>query len=319
MLSRHFLRVKVLQSLYAYKVAENSSLDIAEKDLIKSISETYDLEIYLYSSLLEMRDIAENQIEDAKGKFFPTEEEKNPNMRFVNNELFKQLAEKIELSKAIEKLKINWSDQKDLLKRILNKFKASNSYAEYMAKEEVTYEDDKKVVIQLLKNYLLKNESFLDYLAELKLYWESDFQYIGLSFLKFLKEFKQSDSPSKTITKSFGLDEKETRDFAIDLFRKCVTHFDEFDALFDKHIENWDKERMAFMDMLIIKIGLVELVYCPEIPIRVTLNEYIEMAKEFSTERSNLFVNGLLDRFLIDLRAAGKIRKLETEELEEEI
>jgi N utilization substance protein B len=240
-------------------------------------------------------------------------------MRFVNNELFKQLAENIELSKAIEKLKINWSDQKDLLKRILNKFKASNSYAEYMAKEEVTYEDDKKVVIQLLKNYLLKNESFLDYLAELKLYWESDFQYIGLSFLKFLKEFKQSDSPSKTITKSFGLDEKETRDFAIDLFRKCVTHFDEFDALFDKHIENWDKERMAFMDMLIIKIGLVELVYCPEIPIRVTLNEYIEMAKEFSTERSNLFVNGLLDRFLIDLRAAGKIRKLETEELEEEI
>ena len=154
MLSRHFLRVKVLQALYAYKVGESSSLDIAEKDLIKSISETYDLEIYLYSSLLEMRDIAENQIEDAKGKFFPTEEEKNPNMRFVNNELFKQLAENIELSKAIEKLKINWSDQKDLLKRILNKFKASNSYAEYMAKEEVTYEDDKKAVIQLLKNYL---------------------------------------------------------------------------------------------------------------------------------------------------------------------
>ena len=118
MLIRHFLRVKVLQALYAYKVGESSSLDIAEKDLIKSISETYDLEIYLYSSLLEIRDIAENQIEDAKGKFFPTEEEKNPNMRFVNNELFKQLTENIELSKAIEKLKINWSDQKDLLKRI---------------------------------------------------------------------------------------------------------------------------------------------------------------------------------------------------------
>lgn len=317
MLSRHFLRVKVLQSLYAYIVTENSSLDIAEKELDKSISETYDLEVYLFSSLLEMRDIAENQIEDAKGKFFPTEEEKNPNMRFVNNELLHQLSENTELTKAIEKLKINWSDQRDLLKRILNKFKASNSYKDYMSKEEITYDDDKKAVIQLLKNYLLKNESFLDYLAELKLYWESDFQYVGLSFLKFLKEFKQSDSASKSITKSFGFDEKEIRDFALDLFRKCVSHYDEFDSMFDKHIENWDKERIAFMDTLIIKMGLVELVYCPEIPVRVTLNEYIEMAKEFSTERSNLFVNGLLDRFLIDLRAAGKIRKLENEEKEE--
>lgn len=317
MLSRHFLRVKVLQSLYAYIVTENSSLDIAEKELDKSISETYDLEVYLFSSLLEMRDIAENQIEDAKGKFFPTEEEKNPNMRFVNNELLRQLSENTELTKAIEKLKINWSDQRDLLKRILNKFKASNSYKDYMSKEEITYDDDKKAVIQLLKNYLLKNESFLDYLAELKLYWESDFQYIGLSFLKFLKEFKQSDSASKSITKSFGFDEKEIRDFALDLFKKCVSHYDEFDSMFDKHIENWDKERIAFMDTLIIKMGLVELVYCPEIPVRVTLNEYIEMAKEFSTERSNLFVNGLLDRFLIDLRASGKIRKLENEEKEE--
>lgn len=317
MLSRHFLRVKVLQSLYAYIVTENSSLDIAEKELDKSISETYDLEVYLFSSLLEMRDIAENQIEDAKGKFFPTEEEKNPNMRFVNNELLRQLSENTELTKAIEKLKINWSDQRDLLKRILNKFKASNSYKDYMSKEEITYDDDKKAVIQLLKNYLLKNESFLDYLAELKLYWESDFQYVGLSFLKFLKEFKQSDSASKSITKSFGFDEKEIRDFALDLFRKCISHYDEFDSMFDKHIENWDKERIAFMDTLIIKMGLVELVYCPEIPVRVTLNEYIEMAKEFSTERSNLFVNGLLDRFLIDLRAAGKIRKLENEEKEE--
>ena len=264
-----------------------------------------------------MRDIAENQIEDAKGKFFPTEEEKNPNMRFVNNELLHQLSENTELTKAIEKLKINWSDQRDLLKRILNKFKASNSYKDYMSKQEITYDDDKKAVIQLLKNYLLKNESFLDYLAELKLYWESDFQYVGLSFLKFLKEFKQSDSASKSITKSFGFDEKEIRDFALDLFRKCVSHYDEFDSMFDKHIDNWDKERIAFMDTLIIKMGLVELVYCPEIPVRVTLNEYIEMAKEFSTERSNLFVNGLLDRFLIDLRAAGKIRKLENEEKEE--
>lgn len=318
MLSRHFLRVKVLQSLYAYKVSGELSLDIAEKELYKSISETYDLEIYLYSSLLEIRDIAENQIEEAKGKFFPTEEDLNPNMRFVNNALLKQLSDNAELVKAIEKLKINWFEQRDLLKKIFNRFKASESYKTYMAKETVNYEDEKKIIVQMLKNYLLKNESFLDYLAELKLYWESDFQFVGLSFLKFLKEFKETDTSCKSLIKSYDFSEKEAKEFALDLFRKCVSHYDEFDELFKKRIENWDMDRLAFIDIIIIKMGLVELVYCPEIPIRVTLNEYIEMAKEFSTDRSKLFVNGLLDKFLVDLRAAGKIRKIESEEIEVE-
>ena len=318
MLSRHFLRVKVLQSLYAYKLSGEVSLDLAEKELYKSISETYDLEVYLYSSLLEIKDIAENQIEEAKGKFFPTEEEMNPNMRFVENALLKQLSENIELTSAIEKLKINWTDQRELLRKILNKFKNSESYKSYMVKETVNYEDEKKIIIQLLKNYLLKNESFLDYLSELKIYWESDFQFVGLSFLKYLKEFKQADSASKSLIKSFEFSEKDAKDFAVDLFRKAVTHYDEFDDLFKKRIENWDMDRLAFIDIIIIKMGLVELVYCPEVPVRVTLNEYIEMAKEFSTDRSKLFVNGLLDKFLIDLRAAGKIRKIETEEVEAE-
>jgi N utilization substance protein B len=318
MLSRHFLRVKVLQSLYAYKLSGEVSFDLAEKELYKSISETYDLEVYLYSSLLEIKDIAENKIEEAKGKFFPTEEEMNPNMRFVENALLKQLSENIELTSAIDKLKINWTDQRELLRKILNKFKNSDSYKSYMAKETVNYEDEKKIIIQLLKNYLLKNESFLDYLSELKIYWESDFQFVGLSFLKFLKEFKQADTASKSLIKSFEFSEKDAKDFAIDLFRKAVTHYDDFDELFKKRIENWDMDRLAFIDIIIIKMGLVELVYCPEVPVRVTLNEYIEMAKEFSTERSKLFVNGLLDKFLVDLRAAGKIRKIENEEVDVE-
>lgn len=316
MLSRHFLRVKVLQSLYAYKMSGETSLELAEKELYKSISETYDLEVYLYSSLLEIRDIAENQIEEAKGKFFPTEEEINPNMRFVENAMLKQLSENIELSQSIDRLKINWIEQRDLLRKILNKFKASDSYKTYMTKENLTYDDEKKVVIQLLKNYLLKNESFLDYLSELKIYWESDFQFVGLSFLKFLKEFKESDVASKSLIKSFDFSEKEAKDFAMDLFHKSVTHYDEFDYLFKKRIENWDMDRLAFLDIIIIKMGLVELVYCPEIPVRVTLNEYIEMAKEFSTDRSKLFVNGLLDKFLVDLRSEGKIRKIETEDID---
>ncbi len=285
---------------------------IAEKELLESIEQTYNLEVYLFSAVLEIRDIAENQIEEAKTKFYPTEEDLNPNMRFVNNRLIAQLCNNAELSKAIGKLKINWTEQKDMLKNILNRFKDSNSYKDYMSKSETTYEDEKRVVVQMMKNYLLKNESFLDFLFENQIYWESDFDFTGLSFLNYLKDYKAEDAERKALFQMFEDDDKDARrEFAVDLLGKALTHFDQYDAMFRKHVENWDVDRVAFLDKIIIKMGITELIYCPSIPVRVTMNEYIELAKEFSTDRSKLFVNGLLDKFLIDLRAEGKIYKEE--------
>ena len=158
MLSRHFLRAKVLQQLYSCIVSEQNDIAIAEQDFLAGIEQTYKLEVYIFSAVLEIRDIAENQIEEAKTKFFPTEEELNPNMRFVNNALINQLRNNLEMTKAIDKLKINWVEQKDMLKNILNRFKESNSYKDYMSLENCSYEDEKKAVIQLMRNYLLKNE-----------------------------------------------------------------------------------------------------------------------------------------------------------------
>lgn len=160
MLSRHFLRAKVLQQLYSCMMSGNKDVALAEQDLLEGIEQTYKLQVYIYSATLEIRDIAENQIEEAKTKFFPTEEELNPNMRFVTNPLFARLQENIELNKAVEKLKINWAEQKDMLKNIFNRFKDSDSYKKYMALENCTFEDHRKVVILMMKNYLLKNESF---------------------------------------------------------------------------------------------------------------------------------------------------------------
>ncbi len=291
----------------------------AEKELLEGIEQTYNLEVHILSAVLEIRDIAENRIEEAKTKFFPTEEELNPNMRFVNNALIHQLRNNTELNKAVEKLKINWSEQKDLLKNIFNRFKDSNSYKDYMAKPECTYEDEKKAVIQLMKNYLLKNESFLDFLFEKQLWWESDFDFTVLSFLNYLKDYKEQDSDRKPLFQMFEDNEKDARrEFALDLLNKSLSHFNEYDAMFMKHVENWDVDRLAFLDKLIIKMGITELIYCPSIPIRVTMNEYIELAKEFSTDRSKLFVNGLLDRFLIDLRAEGRIYKEEFDKFTED-
>jgi N utilization substance protein B len=313
MLSRHFLRAKVLQQLYSCIVSEQNDIAIAEQDFLAGIEQTYKLEVYIFSAVLEIRDIAENQIEEAKTKFFPTEEELNPNMRFVNNALINQLRNNLELTKAIDKLKINWVEQKDMLKNILNRFKESNSYKDYMSLENCSYEDEKKAVIQLMRNYLLKNESFLEFIFEKQLYWESDFMFVGLTFLNYLKEFKEDEGERKPLFQMFGDEKDDRKMFAIDLLRKCLTHFSEYDAMFLKHVENWDMERLAFLDRIIIKMGITELIYCPTVPVRVSMNEYIELAKEFSTERSKLFVNGLLDKFLVDLRAEGKIIKEETD------
>ncbi|MEE0977763.1 MAG: transcription antitermination factor NusB [Bacteroidales bacterium] len=318
MLSRHFIRAKVLQQLYACIVSKQTDIAIAEQELLEGIEQTYKLEVYIYSAVLEIRDIAENQLEEAKTKFFPTEEDLNPNMRFVENTLLVQLRDNAELSKAVEKLKINWVEQKDMLKNILNRFKESNSYKTYMEKEKCSYEDDKKVVLQLMRNYLLKNESFLEFLFEKQLYWESDFSFVGLTFLNYLKEYKSEDSKTKPLFQMFDIEKDDRKSFAIDLLTKSLVHFDEYDEMFHKHVENWDMDRLAFLDRIIIKIGMTELIYCPTIPVRVTMNEYIELAKEFSTERSKLFVNGLLDKFLIDLRAEGKINKEDVDQEEEE-
>ena len=313
MLSRHFLRAKVLQQLYSCMMSGNKDVALAEQDLLEGIEQTYKLQVYIYSATLEIRDIAENQIEEAKTKFFPTEEELNPNMRFVTNPLFARLQENIELNKAVEKLKINWVEQKDMLKNIFNRFKNSDSYKKYMALENCTFEDHRKVVILMMKNYLLKNESFLDFLFEKQLYWESDFLFVGLTYLNYLKDYEEDALPHKPLFQMFDEKTDDRKAFAVDLLTKTLAHYDEYDELFRKHVENWDMDRLAFLDRIIIKMGITELLYCPNIPVRVTMNEYIELAKEFSTERSKLFVNGLLDRFLIDLRAEGRIMKEDIE------
>lgn len=166
----------------------------------------------------------------------------------------------------------------------------------------------------MMKNYLFKNEPFTEFLFEKYLGWEGDLQYVGMSFLNYLKDFSQGDGSSKPLFRMFDDENDDRKEFAVDLLSKCLTHFSDYDEMFRKHVENWDMERLAFLDRLIIKMGITELIYCPSIPVRVSMNEYIELAKEFSTERSKLFVNGLLDKFLVDLRAAGKICKDEFEE-----
>lgn len=187
----------------------------------------------------------------------------------------------------------------------------SDSYKNYMNSSKIDFVSERLIVVQLFKNYLISNEQFFDMLCEKKLEWESDYDVIAQNALKYLKEYEGKSD--------IKLDESFDIEFITGLFLNTINNDLEFKELIDSRIQNWDLDRIALMDVIIIKMGLAELIYCPEIPVNVTLNEYVELAKEFSTQKSKLFVNGLLDKLMVDLRSKGKIKKFETQEEEEEI
>lgn len=311
MLNRHFLRAKVLQLLYAFQINDCSDVEGHKKKLIDSFRHLVDLQTYLFSALMEFHSIAYYKMDDNKQKMLPTPEDLNPNLKFLENEFFKMLFEDKGLTDRVKKLKINWSEEKDILRNIFKRFMESDSYKNYMNSSKIDFVSERLIVVQLFKNYLISNEQFFDMLCEKKLEWESDYDVIAQNALKYLKEYEGKSD--------IKLDESFDIEFITGLFLNTINNDLEFKELIDSRIQNWDLDRIALMDVIIIKMGLAELIYCPEIPVNVTLNEYVELAKEFSTQKSKLFVNGLLDKLMVDLRSKGKIKKFETQEEEEEI
>lgn len=310
MLNRHFLRAKVLQSLYAFQLNDCSDVKGHKKRLIDSFNSLFDLQTYLFSALLEIHSIACDKMEDNRLKMLPSAEDLAPNMKFINNDFFKLLLEDNVLIQRSSKLKINWSESRDLFKAIFKRFQASESYRKYMACEKGDMASERLIVVQLFKNYLICNEHFFDLLCEQELEWENDYDVMAQYSLKRLKEYEGVIEDEN--------EERFDKNFITSLFLNTVDHEAEFKEMIDGRIQNWDTDRVALMDILIIKMGVAELIYCPEIPVNVTLNEYVELAKEFSTAKSKLFVNGLLDKLMVDLRSKGMIKKIEVEEVDNE-
>ncbi|MGP1514957.1 MAG: transcription antitermination factor NusB [Bacteroidales bacterium] len=318
MVNRHFLRQKVLQSLYAYYKGGAESIEKQEKFLYDNISKLYELEIYLLATILEIRDLEEERIEEVQQKFYPTEEEKNPNLRFVNNKFLQKLISNEELKRSIERLHINFVLISEVFRSLMTRFRQSDSYIEYMKKQEVTYEEERKIIVQLFKNYIIRNENLYELICEKGFTWDCDYEYVCQVVLQFLKVWAEHENDKKALPYPFDKSEEDVtendRDFTRNLFRNTINNFNEYDKYIERRSQNWNKDRLAYVDVLIIKMAMSEFIYCPTIPLKVSLNEYIELAKEFSTDKSRLFVNGVLDRIITDLRIDNKIHKVEDED-----
>lgn len=307
MISRRLIRVKVLQLLYAYFNGNNSEgLPKYEKDLQKSIEKSYDLYHLFFILLLDVNRYAQDKIELRKTKLIASDEDLNPNTKFVDNKVVRQLEQTEALRVYADANVLNWNATPELIKHIYNVMVESDSYKAYMASADYTYDADRKFVINFFNEYMVDDDMLYQILEENSIFWNDDIEFVLSMNIKTVEKLKET-SESASLMNLFKND--DDRRFATDLFCKTILNHEANETLIREHIKNWDIERLAQMDLLVIELAIVEITNFDNIPVKVSFNEYIDLARFYSTERSNAFVNGILDKIINKLKAEGKIKK----------
>ena len=304
MINRVLIRLKVVQIVYAYYKNSGKSMKAAEDEVFFSLSKAYDLYNYLLLLIPGVTHYAADRISFLSMKIRPTESDMNPNLKFVNNRFVAQLENNAQLAKFAEKSKLNWVDNSDFLRRLLDAIESSEIYKEYMASGQSSYEEDKELWRKLYKNFIFENEELDSLLEEQSLYWNDDKSIVDTFVLKTIKRFAEDDD-------ALLPEYKDTADmeFARKLFRSAIVNAEEYRRMMGENSKNWDMSRLAFMDVVVMQVALAELTSFDDIPVSVTLNEYVEIAKYYSTVKSGSFVNGLLDTITKRMRQEGKICK----------
>ncbi|MGA2406657.1 MAG: transcription antitermination factor NusB [Bacteroidales bacterium] len=308
MISRRLLRIKALMALYAFNRREDENLIQAETELMFSIDKSYDLYHYLLLLVLEVADIAGEKIDQALQKRMPSPEDLNPQRRFIDNQLIAQLRKNLAFKNYISSKKISWVNNSHIPRLLYNKMVVWDVYDEYMASENNNYLSDKKFTIRLITDLFANSEDLYLNLEEQSIYWNDDIEYISSMVEKTLKKFKADSGEKTPLMPLFKNDEDE--EFVKILFRKAILHSKKCSELIDKNTTNWEVDRIALMDILVMQLAITEILEFPEIPVKVTLNEYIEIAKYYCTSKSSTFVNGILDNILKEIRDEGLFNKV---------
>lgn len=308
MINRVLLRTKIIQILYSYYKSEGKTHLMVEKELFHSIEKTYDLYFHLLNLAVTITDQAQLRIDSRKNKLRPTFEDLNPNTRFVDNQFIKQLRSNNRLNEYLGDRKLSWVDNSDIIKELNELIAASDFYKEYIAAEQVDYNADKDLWRKIFKRIILVNENLDSSLEDQSIYWYDDVEIIISFIIKTIKKFEEGNGADQPLLPMFK--DEEDMDFATKLLRTVLSNGKTYREMIDKNTRNWELDRIAFMDILIMEVALAELMEFPSIPVNVTLNEYIEIAKNYSTEKSNQFINGVLDNIVNQLKADNKLIKV---------
>lgn len=282
-------------------------MDTAEKELFFSLSKAYDLYNYLLLLMVEVTKQANKRLNAAKNKLVPTKEELFPNTKFVENRFIAQLEVNKQLLEFSNNQKKTWENEADFVKTLCDKILESDIYKEYMASETSSYEEDRELWRKLYKNIIFNNIELDQVLEDQSLYWNDDKEIVDTFVLKTIKRFDEKNGAKQELLPEFK--DEEDQDFARRLFRRTILNADYYCHLISENTKNWDLDRVAFMDVVIMQIALAEILSFPNIPVSVSLNEYVEIAKLYSTPKSGGFINGTLDGIVNSLKKENKLTK----------
>ena len=309
MVNRRHIRVKVMQSIYAMHQNGSDDLEKEEKFLFYSIDSIQDLYLTMLSSLIEICKKETIFLHKSSQKHLATAQERKPNEKFIKNSIFQILTENSSLRIALENRKINnWVLNDDYILLLLNDIKQSKLYDKYMSNAINSFEEDKEFIVDLFMEVIVPNEKLYDYLEDDKLTWVDDIPLVNTHIIKQLKAIQSIEQGSFRVPKLFK--DNEDRDFVKDLFRKTVLNESELAKEYMDKTPNWDSDRIAEIDTIILKMAICEFLKFPSIPVKVTLNEYLEVAKEYSTPKSSIFINGILDNLVKELQTSNRIVKV---------
>ena len=308
MLNRRHIRIKVMQTIYSFKGGESDSFDKEQKFLLHSLDNIYNLYLLLISLLIEIQKKSEDYLDKTSKKHLATKEEKNPNKKLVNNEVLLMLKNNVLLQDELEQRKIsNWDLDSEYVDVIFREILASDLYAQYMQTKTTSFKEDRAFVVDIFSDIIAPNEKLYDYLEDKNLTWIDDLPVVNTAILKLLRKVKQDSLATYFLPKLYkDLDDKA---YAIELFKKTLLNQSKFSEVIKGKTQNWDSERIASLDTVLLKMAICEIQKFPSIPIKVTINEYLEIAKEYSTPKSSIFINGILDKLVKEYQETDTLNK----------
>jgi len=309
MLNRRHIRIKVMQVVFAFKGSESDDLKSNEKFLLQSMDSMYDLYLVMLSLFTELHKKAEDHLEKTKQKFLATQEEKNPNTKFVDNQVLQLIRENKKLEATIEERKLNpWYLDFEYVDILFKEIQESDYYKKYMSTRTSNFKEDKNFIINIFTKIIAPNEKLHDYFEDKKITWADDLPSVNSTILTMLRRLKADISEGFFTPRLFK--DFDDRDFAIELMKKTLLNKAKLNEEISKKTKNWDSDRIAELDSTLLQMAICEFQKFPSIPVKVTINEYLEIAKEYSTPKSSIFINGILDKLAKEYAKEGKLNKV---------
>ncbi len=307
MINRNLIRIRIVQIVYSWYQNTNNDLRKTEKELLFGLQKSYDLYYYLLLLMVDLTTAYENRVESKRNKYLPSHDDLNPNTHLINNKFMHQLRENEQLKKQLTDRPMIWDADNSFVKNLLDKILASEVYRDYTELTAPTYEQDREFWRKIFKKYIYLNEELDDILEDESIYWNDDVEIVQTFVLKTIKKFSEDMGARQPLLPMFKDD--EDRDFALKLLHETILNEKIYRDLIEKHTEKWDFDRIAFMDLIIMQVALSEICTFESIPTSVSLNEYIEIAKSYSTPKSGIFINGILDAIVQEIKEEKRIFK----------